>query len=138
MPKNELPDEHYRILDALPETQEIVGDAQIGETCRVSGNVRIGSGTVIENCILRGPVIIGDHCRLTDAYIGSYTTLANRVEISDTEIEHSCVENDVVIHSLAGRIQDSIIGEGSKIIRQTGPSAFFHFQVSENSRIEIV
>lgn len=138
MPKNNILAEQHQILDTLPDTQEIAADVQIGDTSRVTGSVRIGAGTVIENCIVRGPVIIGENCRIKDAYIGSYTTLGNNVEFIATEIEYSRLEEGVVIRALSGRIQDSVIGKNSHIIRQTEPASFFHFNISENSHIDIV
>jgi len=126
------------MLDALPEAQDIASDVQIGETSRVTGNVCIGKGTTIENCIIRGPVVIGENCILKDAYVGSYTTLGNNVEFIATEIEQARVEDGVVIRALSGRIQDSIIGKNSQIIRQTDPASFFHFNISENSQIDLI
>ncbi|MDA0711865.1 MAG: hypothetical protein O3B73_16830 [bacterium] len=126
------------MLDALPDAQDISAEAQIGESCRVTGNVRIGAGTIVENCIIRGPVVIGCNCRIKDAYVGSYTELGDNVEFVASEIEHARVEDNVVIRSLGGRIQDSNIGKNSKIIRQTEPASFFHFSISENALIEII
>lgn len=128
----------FKILDALPDNQDIAQDVQIGDASRITGNIRIGAGTTIENCIIRGPVIIGENCRLKDAYIGSYTTMGNNVEFIATEVEYSWIEDGVVIRALSGRMQDSIIGKNSQIIRQTDPAAFFHFQISENSHIDII
>jgi glucose-1-phosphate thymidylyltransferase len=138
MPTNNLPEAHYQRLDALPEAQDIASNVQIGDTSRVTGNVCIGAGTVIENCIIRGPAVIGENCQIKAAYIGSYTTLGNNVEFIATEIEHASVEDGVIIRALSGRIQDSIIGKNSHIIRHTNPGAFYHFQVSENSHIDII
>jgi len=138
MQKNNPLEAHRQRLDALPDTQDIASDVQIGETSRVTGNVCIGSGTIIENCIIRGPVIIGQNCRIKDAYVGSYTTFGNNVEFIATEIEYASVDDDVIIRALSGRIQDSMIGKNSQIIRQTEPASFFHFHVSENSRIDII
>ncbi|MBT3606601.1 MAG: hypothetical protein HN521_26310 [Candidatus Latescibacteria bacterium] len=138
MSTNNQLDAHHQILDDLPDTQEIASDVQIGDTSRVTGKVRIGAGTVIENCIVRGPVIIGENCQIKDAYVGSYTIFGNNVEFIATEIEHAHVEDKVIIRALSGRIQDSIIGKNSQIIRQTDPAAFFHFRISENSHIDII
>lgn len=131
-------EQNRQMLDALPEAQDIASDVQIGETSRVTGNVCIGKGTTIENCIIRGPVVIGENCILKDAYVGSYTSLGNNVEFIATEIEMACVEDGVVIRALSGRIQDSIIGKNSQIIRQTDPASFFHFNISENSQIDLI
>ncbi len=138
MPQNNPLEAHRQLLDALPDTQNIASDVLIGETSRVTGSVCIGSGTIIENCIIRGPVIIGQNCRIKDAYVGSYTTFGNNVEFIATEIEYARVDDNVVIRALSGRIQDSIIGKNTHIIRQTEPASFFHFQVAENSRIDII
>lgn len=131
-------EQNRQMLDALPEAQDVDSDVQIGETSRVTGNVRIGKGTTIENCIIRGPVVIGENCVLKDAYVGSYTTMGNNVEFIATEIEMACVEDGVIIRALSGRIQDSVIGKNSQIIRQTDLASFFHFNISENSQIDLI
>ena len=125
-------------LDELPPTQDIAPDTEIGDTSRVTGSVRIGAQTAIENCIVRGPVIIGQNCKLTDTYIGPYTCLGDNIEIAMSEIENTIVHDDVSITGIEDRIQDSIIGARTRIARVKIQPAIFQFRVDEDSFIEIV
>lgn len=125
-------------LDNLPETKDIAPDVQIGETSRVTGSVRIGAQTTIDNCIIRGPVIIGQNCRLKDTYVGPYTSLGNNVKIVASEIENTIVYEGTSISDIEDRIQDSIIGAHTRIVRVKIQPAIFQFRVGENSFIEIV
>ncbi|ENO11860.1 dTDP-glucose pyrophosphorylase [Thermoplasmatales archaeon SCGC AB-539-C06] len=59
---------------------------------QIKGRVRIGKGTVIEkNSTVKGPVILGDNCKIRDSYIGPYTSIGNNCEITGSEIEDSVI-----------------------------------------------
>lgn len=85
-------------------------DAVIEEGAVIQGKVQVGTGSRIGSGVLiRGPVIIGERCTITQSYIGPYTSIGNDVRIANTEIEHSIVFDDAAI-DVHGRIVDSIIG----------------------------
>lgn len=125
-------------LDDLPPTKDIAPDVQVGDTSRVTGSVRIGAQTTIENCIIRGPVIIGQNCKLKDTYIGPYTCLGDNVEIATSEIENTIIHNDTTITGIEDRIQDSVVGARTHIARVKTQPAIYQFRVDEDSFIEIV
>lgn len=125
-------------LDNLPETKDIAPDVQIGETSRVTGFMQIGAQTTIDNCIIRGPVIIGQNCQLKDTYVGPYTFLGDHVKIVASEIENAIVHEGTRIADIEHRIQDSIIGAHTHIVRIKTKPAICQFRVSKNSFIEII
>ena len=45
----------------------------------VEGAVQVGEGSVLERCTVRGPVVIGRDCRLSDTFIGPYTSISDGV-----------------------------------------------------------
>jgi glucose-1-phosphate thymidylyltransferase len=70
--------------------------AEIDPVAVIQGKVSIGTGTVIgPKVLIRGPVVIGENCRIENSYIGPYTSIGRGVEICNTEIEHSVVFEDV-------------------------------------------
>jgi glucose-1-phosphate thymidylyltransferase len=76
----------------------------------IEGRVVIGPGTVIERSRLRGPLVIGANARVTDAYVGPFTAIADGVELSHCEIEHSIVLERARIRDVPRRIESSLIG----------------------------
>lgn len=84
--------------------------AKMGKGVVVQGRVQIGENTELDdNVLIRGPVVIGNNCKIKNSYIGPYTAIGDDVEIYNTEIEHSIVFDAVDINA-STRIVDSIIG----------------------------
>lgn len=105
------------ILNFLMQNgQEHDGTVEVTEGAVIQGNVKIGTGTKIgAHVLIRGPVIIGEHCVIEDAYLGPYTSIGNDVEIHNTEIEHSIVLEGARI-SAGTRIVDSLVGHYARVI----------------------
>ena len=125
------------MLDELPEGQQIDATAEIDEATRVTGRVRIEAGTRIANCIVRGPVVIGQDCVLRDAYVGPYTALGNRVCITGSEIEHSIVLDDSRIVDLGGRIEDSLIATHVEVSRTRVRPAAHRLMLGDDSKVDM-
>ena len=104
-------------------------------TSRVFAPMIAGPRTV-ERSTVRGPAIIGANTRLTDTYVGPFTSIANDCEIIDAEIEHSVVlerSRIVGVH----RIQDSLLGRDVEVVRsQLRPQAS-RLMLGDHSRIEL-
>lgn len=93
---------------------------EIVDKAKIEGNVKIGEGTKIAGkTLIRGPVVIGKKCLIKDAYIGPYTSIGNVSELSDMEIEHSLVMDNVNICS-SEKIVNSVIGRNSFILSGEG------------------
>lgn len=89
--------------------------AKIDDAAVLQGKVSVGKGTTIgPRSLVRGPVIIGENCRIENSYIGPYTAIGNGVEIYNTEIEHSVVFDDVDLNC-STRIVDSMIGMNATV-----------------------
>src|SRR5207244_6008008 len=76
----------------------------------IEGRVSIGEGSVVHRSRLRGPLVIGANARILDAYVGPFTSIADGVELSHCEIEHSIVLEKSRIHDVPRRIESSLIG----------------------------
>ncbi len=66
-------------------------DGEVDTATRIDGEVVIGAGTTVTASVIRGPSVIGRNCRLENAYIGPYTSLADGVCVIAAELEH-CIE----------------------------------------------
>jgi glucose-1-phosphate thymidylyltransferase len=104
----------------------------------VQGNVIIGKNTkILENTLIRGPVIIGDNCVIGNSYIGPYTSIGNNVEIYYAEIENSIIFDYVDI-SAEVRIIDSLLGRNVQITPVHKSLPHGHKMIlGENSIIEL-
>jgi glucose-1-phosphate thymidylyltransferase len=103
----------------------------------VEGKVVIEAGAIVERSVIRGPAIIGPGAKVTHAYVGPFTSIGARVQLRDTEIEHSIVLEDAVISDLANRIEDSLIGKNVRIYRQPVRPSAYRFMLGDNSEVGI-
>jgi glucose-1-phosphate thymidylyltransferase len=87
------------------------------EDSTVHGTVDIHPTARIRRSLLRGPVIVGPGATVADAYIGPYTSIGAGVAVEGSEIEHSIVLPDAVLHFVGKRLESSVIGRGARIVR---------------------
>jgi glucose-1-phosphate thymidylyltransferase len=111
-------------LDALLDCnrrmlEQLDGDAAgaLLEDCEVQGHVIVHPSAEVRRSTLRGPLIVGPGARLTDAYVGPYSSIGANVTIEGAEIEHSIVLPGAELAFVGTRIESSVIGEGARITR---------------------
>lgn len=126
------------VLDEMPGEPGMCSGAAVDDLTRLEGRVRIGAGTQLANCTVRGPVAIGDGCILKDTYVGPYTSIGNHVTISGSEIEHSIVLDGSRILDFGGRIEDSLIATNVEITREKRRPFAYRFCLGDDSRVDIV
>jgi len=115
---------------------ESINDGEVVDS-QIKGRVRIGRGTVIEkNSTVKGPVILGDNCKIRDSYIGPYTSIGNNCEINGSEIEDSVILDGVKIID-GGRIIDSLIGRDAKIIKNNRLPKGRSFVIGDSSEVSL-
>ncbi|MBI5309977.1 MAG: glucose-1-phosphate thymidylyltransferase [Actinobacteria bacterium] len=104
----------------------------------IEGRVVIEPGAELVRTVVRGPAVIGAGAKLTDAYIGPYTAIDERVVVERAEIEYSIVLADSRISDLGARMEASLIGKHSKIDRTNGMPRTFRLLVGDNCDISLV
>jgi glucose-1-phosphate thymidylyltransferase len=119
------------------ETLERRIDGRIDGESRIEGKVVIEAGALVEQSVIRGPVIIGSGARIVHAYVGPYTAIMKDVEIRDSEIEHSIVLEGSRLHDLGTRVADSLIGKNVKINRLPIKPSAYRFMLGDNSEVTI-
>jgi glucose-1-phosphate thymidylyltransferase len=103
----------------------------------IQGRVQIGEGTVLEKgSVVRGPVIIGRNCRVSNSYIGPYTSIGDSCEIEDAEIEGSIVMDGTRIE-VRRKIVDSLIGANVKISESAQKPKGYRFVVGDSSEVRV-
>lgn len=104
----------------------------------LEGQVQIGEGSLIERCTVRGPVVIGAGCRLSDTFVGPYTAISDGVVVEQAEIEHSIILENSRICRLGARMADSLIGRDCVIAHSNALPVAYRFMVGDSSQIGIL
>jgi glucose-1-phosphate thymidylyltransferase len=132
-----------KLEDMLEANRLILGtiDSDVQGELRqttLEGAVRVGAGSLLERCTVRGPAVIGERCVLRDTFIGPYTAISDGVTIEEAEIEHSIILGDSRISRLGARMTDSLIGRDCVIARSDGRPVAYRFMVGDSSQIGIL
>ena len=104
---------------------------------KVDGNVVVEDWAVVEDSVLRGPLIIGQRSRIVRSYIGPFTSVYHDVTIERSEIEHSIVLENCRIVDLGHRMERSLIGKDVEIVKSATMPKAYRFMVGDASRIEV-
>jgi glucose-1-phosphate thymidylyltransferase len=103
---------------------------------KIVGRVEIGENTEIVNSIIRGPVSISHSCRISNSFIGPFTSIGELTVIENASIEYSVILSKCRISNME-RVSDSIIGSETEIVRQDGGLKTLSFFVGDNARITL-
>ncbi|MNT75663.1 hypothetical protein D3C72_2145800 [compost metagenome] len=98
----------------------------------------VAPGARLENCVVRGPAIIGEGCKLTNTFVGPYTAIDENVTITNAEIEHSIILSGSSILDINGRIVDSLLGKNVEVTRGELKPKAYRLMVGDNSQFSIV
>ena len=83
----------------------------------LQGRVSVDPSAEIRDSLIRGPVVIGPRARITNAYVGPYTSIGADVELDCVEVEHSIVLDRARLRFLGTRIEGSLIGPDARVER---------------------
>jgi glucose-1-phosphate thymidylyltransferase len=104
---------------------------------RVQGAVVIHPTARLQRTLVRGPAIIGAGARLSDAYVGPYTSIGDGVQIEGAEIEHSIVLAGAELRFVGTRIESSLIGRGARVVRSFEPPAALRLAIGDGADISV-
>ncbi|MBI4041266.1 MAG: glucose-1-phosphate thymidylyltransferase [Deltaproteobacteria bacterium] len=132
-------------LEDLLEANRMMSDAletkisgHVDAASKVEFKVVIEAGATVVNSLIRGPAIIGKDTRITNAYVGPFTSINEACEIESSEIEHSIVLRNSRIIGIRHRISDSLIGKNVHILGNERKIHNHQFMVGDNSKIELM
>ena len=117
------------------ETLERRIDGEISASSQLDGRVVVEKGAIVEDSVIRGPVIIGAGARILRAYIGPFTSVDAGVTVRDSEIEHSILLGGCVVEDLKTRVEDSLIGRNCRIHRSPLMPRALRLMVGDNSEV---
>lgn len=112
-------------------------ETELDDDVVVEGRVAVGKNCRIENCQLRGPIIIGDNSVIRDSFIGPFTAIGEGCEIKESHVENSVLMPKVKVLGVKQPIDTSLIGTESEIKSCDGPTSHHRFFVGEKCVLEI-
>ena len=122
----------------LEDIERDIGEAKVDEASQILGMVKIGKGSEIINSKILGPVIIGDKVKVTDSYIGPFTSLSDGVEIEKSEIECSVILEETRLENVKGRMQRCLIGKGVRIYHSKELPQVYEFILGDHSKVGLL
>jgi glucose-1-phosphate thymidylyltransferase len=131
--KDDLLTANTAVLDSWAQ-REIVG--QVDEASHVIGRVKLGKGSRIVNSTVRGPAVIGDHVIIEGSFIGPFTSVGNGCRIRFSVVEHCVVLENASIEHI-DRMEDSLVGKGSGVIKGQGNHQAYRLMIGDDSVVEI-
>jgi glucose-1-phosphate thymidylyltransferase len=112
-------------------------DGTVDEKTRVHEPVVIEPGAVVEDCVLRGPLIIGRDTQVIASYIGPNTAIDARCRIKGCRIEDSMIMEDTRLEDLHWPITKSMIGRNVELIGGHSAHGSYSLTLGDHSRIEM-
>jgi glucose-1-phosphate thymidylyltransferase len=113
-------------------------DGEVSDDSRVESRVAVEQGAVVSGSVVRGPAIIGQGARITDAFIGPYTSIGDEVEVSRSEIENSILLAGARVTDLGTRLEASLLGRNVSLTRSDGMPKTLRMMVGDNSEIKLI
>ena len=113
-------------------------EGAVDAASKVDSRVTVEKGAEIVNSTVRGPTIIGEHCRIVNAYVGPFTSLYHHVTVENAEIEHSIVLEHTRIADVPARIQDSLIGRNASVTRSDLKPTSIKMNLGDYSQVEVL
>lgn len=104
---------------------------------RIEGRVLLGKDVELNDCVVRGPAVIGDGARLSHTFVGPYTSIGEGCRLSHCEIENSIVLAGSEIDDVPLRIDGSLIGRNVRIARTDIKPKAYRFMLGDNSEVGI-
>ncbi len=108
----------------------------VDKKSQITGRVTIEKGAVVKNSIIRGPAIIGKQTEIVNSFIGPFTSIGDGVTILNSVVEHSVVLNNAFLSGIE-RLEDSLIGKSSRVIKNDSQHKALRLMVGDDSTIEV-
>ena len=81
----------------------------------LGNQIILGKNTIIENCTIKGPVVIGENCVLKNAVIGPYVSIQKDSRIENCTVESSILLEKADLSHLKFPVKHSVFGRDVKL-----------------------
>lgn len=120
----------------LLEIIEPSNSGKVDEASQLDGRVEIAEGAEVTRSVIRGPVVIGANTKITDSYIGPFTSVDRDCEVVHSELEHSIVLAGSRIDNVP-RVIDSLIGRDAVVSRSHRRPRANRFLVGDHCQVDL-
>jgi glucose-1-phosphate thymidylyltransferase len=132
--KDDLLQANAVVLDEWIE-RRVEGD--VDEASSVLGRVVIPKSARVINSRLRGPVVLGEGVLIENSFVGPFSSIGDHTRILDSAVEHCVILEKCQIINLE-RLEDSLLGKSSKVIRTNRNShGGLRLMIGDDSVVEI-
>ena len=104
---------------------------------RIEGRVWIDECASVRDSVIVGPTVIGPGARISDAYIGPYTSIGARAQIEGAEIDRSIISAGASILHVSGRIVSSVVGRDARVFRDFSLPRALRLRVGDGTEIAL-
>jgi glucose-1-phosphate thymidylyltransferase len=102
----------------------------------ITGRIVLEPGAVVENSVLRGPIVVGADAKIISSYIGPFTSIGRGCVVQNAEIEYSIILDNSSVDGVS-RIAHSLIGRNVEVSRAAGVSNTHELMVGDHSKIQV-
>ena len=104
------------------------------ENSLIEGRVCIAPDARVVDSTIRGPVMIGEECRIERSFIGPFTAVSRKSKIINVEIENSIIMRNCSVSHVRGRIDSSLLGKNVVLARTDTRPASHSFVLGDESQ----
>jgi glucose-1-phosphate thymidylyltransferase len=102
----------------------------------IDGRVVVHPDAVVEDSVLRGPIVIGAGSKVLRSYVGPFTSIGDDCVIEEAEIEYSIVLGGSTIQGVP-RIEYSLIGRDVEVTRAVHAPNAHRLMVGDHSKVQL-
>ncbi|GGO65578.1 glucose-1-phosphate thymidylyltransferase [Nonomuraea cavernae] len=102
----------------------------------ISGRVVIAPGALVENSVIRGPVVLGANTKISGSCIGPYTSIGEGCVLEGAEVEYSIILGESSITGVRG-LTNSLIGRNVEVTRSMDSPHVNQLMVGDHSKIQV-
>ena len=104
---------------------------------RIEGRVSIHPTAELTSSIIVGPSIIGPGARISNSFVGPYTSIGARAEIEGAEVERSIIADGARIMHIGRRIEGSTVGQHATISRDFALPRGIRLHIGANAQLAL-
>jgi glucose-1-phosphate thymidylyltransferase len=104
---------------------------------QIEGRVWIHEQATVRASVIVGPTVIGPGARVTDAYIGPYTSVGEGAHIEGAEIERSIISAGATIMHVGGRIVSSVVGRDARVARDFSLPRALRLRIGDGTEVTL-
>jgi len=101
----------------------------------VEGRVIVEEGAKVINSRVVGPAFIGRGSEVRDSYVGPFTMVGDSCVVEESEVENTVILDGATVRGVS--LRDSIIGQGSRVVRGDRRPRAMRLVIGENSSLEV-